>query len=161
MSKSINQWFSEYGESHQNPINKRFHFICVPTIFFSLVGLLYLVSLDFISPNINSGQNIFFNLAGLVIILIFIFYIRLSVSIAVGMFIVSIISVWLNYLIDASGIIPLWQFSVVVFILAWIGQFYGHKVEGKKPSFFKDLQFLLIGPAWVLSFIYKKIGIKY
>ena len=48
-----------------------------------------------------------------------------------------------------------------IFIGSWIGQFIGHKIEGKKPSFFEDLQFLLIGPAWLLSFIYKKIGIKY
>ena len=34
-------------------------------------------------------------------------------------------------------------------MIAWIGQFIGHKIEGAKPSFFEDLQFLLIGPAWV------------
>ena len=56
---------------------------------------------------------------------------------------------------------PLWIFSVIIFVIAWIGQFIGHKIEGKKPSFIEDLQFLLIGPAWLLSFIYKKIGIKY
>jgi len=161
MSKTINQWFAEYGESHQNPVNKRFHFICVPTIFFSLIGLLYLVPLKFISTNLNSGQNIFYNLAGIVILLTFIFYVRLSFAVAFGMLTVSVLSLWLNHLIDASGVIPLWQFSVVIFVLAWIGQFYGHKIEGKKPSFFKDLQFLLIGPAWVLSFIYRKFGIKY
>ena len=47
-----------------------------------------------------------------------------------------------------------------IFIIAWIGQFIGHKIEGKKPAFFKDLQFLLIGPLWLLSFIYKKLNIK-
>ncbi len=161
MKKTINQWFSEYGESHQNPINKRIHFICVPTIFFSLIGLLYLVPLTFLSTGNNGGQSIFFNLAALTIILIFIFYIRLSFSIAVGMLIVSVISLWLNHLIYTSGIISLWLFSVIIFVLAWIGQFYGHKVEGKKPSFFKDLQFLLIGPAWILSFVFKKLGIKF
>ena len=45
--------------------------------------------------------------------------------------------------------------------LAWIVQFYGHKIEGKKPSFLKDIQFLMIGPAWLMHFIYKKIGIAY
>jgi uncharacterized membrane protein YGL010W len=42
-----------------------------------------------------------------------------------------------------------------------VGQFIGHKIEGKKPSFFKDILFLLIGPLWLLSFIYKKVGISY
>ena len=60
-----------------------------------------------------------------------------------------------------AGYPPLWQSSVVVFVLAWLGQFYGHRVEGQKPSFFEDLQYLMIGPAWLMSFIYNKLGIKY
>lgn len=160
MSKTIDQWFSEYAESHQNKTNKRIHFICVPTIFFSIIGLLSLVPITSLTRDINSDYSFFINLASLVIILIFIFYIRLSLSIAIGMLLVSIISLWLNFLIYSSGIIPLWLFSVIIFVLAWIGQFYGHNVEGKKPSFFKDLQFLLIGPAWILSFVYKRLGIK-
>ena len=43
----------------------------------------------------------------------------------------------------------------MVFVLAWIGQFIGHLIEGKRPSFFKDLQFLLIGPAWLMAFVYR------
>ncbi|PJA99884.1 MAG: hypothetical protein CO128_02060 [Ignavibacteriales bacterium CG_4_9_14_3_um_filter_30_11] len=160
MSKTINQWFEEYGESHQNLTNKLFHFVCVPTIFFSLIGLLSLVSLPtMLGINIKTN-SVFFSLASLIIILSFIFYLRLSFSIAIGMLFVSLISLWLNYLIFKMDIIPLWLFSVIIFALAWVGQFYGHNIEGKKPSFFKDLQFLLIGPAWILSFIYKKIGIK-
>jgi uncharacterized membrane protein YGL010W len=69
-------------------------------------------------------------------------------------------------LIAANAIVrldvaPLWLVSLVIFAVAWIGQFYGHKVEGKKPSFFKDIQFLLIGPAWLMHFVYKKLGIPY
>ena len=161
MSKSIDQWFSEYAESHQNKTNKRIHFICVPTIFFSIIGLLSLVPVTSLTRDINSDYIFFINLASPVIILIFIFYIRLSLSIAIGMLLVSIISLWLNFLIYSSGIIPLWLFSVIIFVLAWIGQFYGHNLEGKKPSFFKDLQFLLIGPAWILSFVYKRLENKY
>lgn len=160
MNKTIDQWFLEYGESHQNKTNKRIHFICVPTIFFSIIGLLSYVSITSLSKDFNSEYSFFISLASLVIILIFIFYIRLSFSIAIGMLLVSIFSLLLNFLIYSSGIIPLWLFSVIIFVLAWIGQFYGHNVEGKKPSFFKDLQFLLIGPAWILGFVYKKLGIK-
>ena len=161
MSKTIDQWFLEYAESHRSKTNKRIHFICVPAIFFSIIGLLSLVPIISLTPDINSDYSFFINLASLVIILIFIFYIRLSFSIAIGMLFVSIISLCLNFLIYSSGIIPLWLFSVVIFVLAWIGQFYGHNVEGKKPSFFQDLQFLLIGPAWILSFVYKRLEIKY
>ena len=49
---------------------------------------------------------------------------------------------------------------IVAFVLAWIAQFIGHEIEGKKPKFIEDIQFLLIGPAWLLSFIYKKLNIS-
>jgi uncharacterized membrane protein YGL010W len=51
--------------------------------------------------------------------------------------------------------------SVSVFVIAWIGQFVGHKIEGKKPSFFDDLRFLLIGPLFVLGFLYRRLHIAY
>ena len=61
---------------------------------------------------------------------------------------------WIE-IIDPS----IWKLSMLIFIFACIGQFIGHKIEGQKPSFFEDIQFLLIGPAWLLSFIYKKLGV--
>jgi uncharacterized membrane protein YGL010W len=64
-------------------------------------------------------------------------------------------------LISLVDVAPLWLVCVIIFVVAWIGQFYGHKVEGKKPSFLKDIQFLLIGPAWLMHFIYRKLGIPY
>ena len=57
--------------------------------------------------------------------------------------------------------LPLVQVCLAVFVLAWAGQFVGHKIEGKKPSFLKDLQFLLVGPMWLMHFIYRKLGIAY
>jgi uncharacterized membrane protein YGL010W len=64
---------------------------------------------------------------------------------------------YLSSTVDVS----LWIIALVIFVAAWAGQFYGHKVEGKKPSFLKDLQFLLIGPAWLMHFLFEKWGIKY
>jgi uncharacterized membrane protein YGL010W len=66
-----------------------------------------------------------------------------------------------NYYLAKADIAPLWLISILIFAVAWIGQFIGHNIEGKKPSFLKDLQFLLIGPMWLLSFIYKKLNIAY
>jgi uncharacterized membrane protein YGL010W len=64
------------------------------------------------------------------------------------------------YGIARTGL-AVWKVSIVVFVIAWIGQFIGHSIEGKRPSFFKDLQFLLIGPLWLLSFVYRRLGIRY
>ena len=75
------------------------------------------------------------------------------------MLVFSLVCIGLCYEITQITAIPLWAICIGIFVLAWIGQFYGHNIEGKKPSFLKDLQYLMIGPAWLMSFVYKKLGI--
>jgi uncharacterized membrane protein YGL010W len=152
--KTLNQWFEEYAVSHQNPKNKAIHYICVPAIFFSIVGLIMSIPSDFISNLFQLNLPIIENWAFVVLVFVMIFYIRLSVAMAFKIAIFSAICLVLNYYI--GQVVPLWIFSIGVFVIAWIGQFYGHNIEGKKPSFIKDLQFLLIGPAWVVENIFSK-----
>ena len=154
--RTINQWLDEYGESHRNETNKLIHWICVPAIFFSITGLLYCIKLPL---RITSSLQL--NVAMLVLLLTTIYYLTLSLSIGIGMLLFGFFCAALCYVIEIFIQIPLWKACIIIFIAAWIGQFYGHKVERKKPSFFKDIQFLLIGPMWLMSFVYKKIGLRY
>ena len=153
--RTAEQWLSEYGESHRNETNKLIHWICVPLIFFSIVGLLYTIKL----PWLIGGYTV--NVAVIALILVAIYYLRLSLSLGIAMILFIMICLSLCYFIENNTSLQLWMISVVIFVLAWIGQFYGHKVEGKKPSFLKDLQFLLIGPMWLMSFLFKRSGINY
>lgn len=151
LDKNIDQWLSEYGESHQNRTNKLIHWVCVPIILWCVLALLWHLSL---------GPNPWLNGASLLIVISILFYARLSITLMLGMAVISGFSIWLIMTYQASDLaLPLWAFALILFVLAWIGQFVGHKIEGKKPSFFKDVQFLLIGPAWLLSFVYRKVGI--
>ena len=159
--RTIDEWISEYGESHKNSTNKMIHWICVPLIMLSLLALIEIIPFPLYTIELFTikGQSIYLNWTTLFLIFAVIFYIRLSLSIAIGMLLVAVSMLysitWIK-IYDPS----VWKLSLVIFVLAWIGQFIGHKIEGKKPSFFEDLQFLLIGPAWLLSFIYNKLGIK-
>ncbi len=150
--KTLNTWFSEYAESHRNETNKTIHYICVPAIFFSIVGLIMSIPSGLLTE-LAGGSFIVGNWATVALILVLIFYFRLSVSMGFKMLIFSILCIVGNYYI--STVAPLWLVSLIIFALAWIGQFYGHKIEGKKPSFLKDIQFLFIGPAWVIDKVFK------
>lgn len=150
---TIHEWLLEYGESHTNKRNKAIHWICVPAIFFSIAGLLYAIKLPFTVFHVQA------NVAMLVILLITMYYFHLSRTLWIGLLLFGCACLYGCYLIENNSSIPLWTVCISIFVLAWIGQFYGHKVEGKKPSFFKDIQFLMIGPAWLMSFVYKKMGI--
>lgn len=147
--KSIKQWFDEYAESHQNKTNQQIHFICVPVIFFSIVGMFMSIPSKSISSTLNIHNPFIENWAALVLLILLIFYIKLSFNIFVKMLTFSIVCLVGNFFL--GELVPLLPTSIILFVVAWIGQFYGHKLEGKKPSFFKDLQFLLIGPAWVFE----------
>ena len=155
--KNIYNWLDAYGESHQNPTNKKIHWVCVPLIMLTLLGLLSLIKLPL------SIINISINFSHVLLVVALLFYLRLSISISFGMIIISFITLFIINRLEIifPDINQLLCLYISIFILSWIGQFIGHKIEGKKPSFFEDIQFLLIGPAWLLSFIYNKIGIKY
>lgn len=158
--KPIQTWFDEYAESHQNPTNKLFHWLCIPLIVFSLLGLLAAIPSDFLKDLFPDSWGNYVHFGTLLLIASLLFYIRLSIPMAIGMLLFSILCLQGIFWIEKLDY-PLWLLSLIIFVLAWIGQFIGHKIEGKKPSFLKDLQFLMIGPAWLLGFIYKKLGIAY
>lgn len=153
MGRTINQWLSEYGESHQNPVNKLVHWICVPTIMFSLMGLLSCIPVPGHLPW-------YCNWASLALVLALLFYLRLSLAMFLGFCLVSVGILAGIRLVQVLHFPQLLLYSGL-FVAAWLGQFWGHHVEGKKPSFFKDLQFLLIGPAWLMHFVFEKAGIRY
>lgn len=142
--KTLEQWFLEYGESHQNRQNQIIHKFCVPLIFFSVIGFLLLIPYA-VGP-LRVGE--------IVILVALAWYLSLGLR----AFFVMLVEVGICYSL-LTALIPellAWQPLAIIFVLAWIGQFIGHKIEGKKPSFFKDLQFLLIGPLWVIKPVFKK-----
>lgn len=155
-TRSIQSWFNEYGESHRDHTNKLIHWVCVPTIYFCVIGLLASIP----PPSLPAmGPYPWAWIASALVV--FVFYFPRSLPLGIGMAICSYLCMQLVELIDARSAWPLWAVCTFLFALAWIGQFIGHRIEGKKPSFLKDLQFLLIGPAWLLGSIYRRLGISY
>ena len=155
----LDQLLNEYSESHKNSTNKIIHWIAVPSIVFSLLGLIWAIPMpEFMKP------YPYFNIASIVIAFALYYYWRLSAILAFTMiFIIGIFSffiVQLEYL-ERDGGPALWLVCTIIFVVAWVFQFIGHKTEGKKPSFFKDLQFLLIGPIWLLHFVFKSLNLPY
>ncbi len=147
--RTAQDWLDAYGESHQNPINKTIHWICIPWIMISLLGLLAAIPSPFDNPWLNWGTGL--------IAFAIVYYAMLSVPLAIGMVLVGSAMIGITMVLPE----PIWLTSLIIFVVAWIGQFIGHKIEGKKPSFFEDLQFLLIGPMWLLAAIYRRIGLSY
>jgi uncharacterized membrane protein YGL010W len=158
--RKIDQLLAEYGESHQNSTNKTIHWICVPLIFLSVVGLIASLPSSMVQ-SVLGENNPYANWAAIALILVLIYYVSLSIPLSIGMMLFGALCLFIVNFIAQADIAPLWVVSLVIFFVAWVGQFYGHKVEGKKPSFLKDIQFLLIGPAWLMHFIYKRVGIPY
>ncbi|WP_324671136.1 DUF962 domain-containing protein [Hymenobacter sp. GOD-10R] len=154
---SLPSLLAEYGESHQNPTNKRVHWICVPLIMFSILGLLWSIPV----PDFMRAAGPWVNWATLVMALAVLYYLRLSPRLALGMVLIWAVMAMGLRVVEASAPLPLWVVCLLIFVLAWVGQFWGHKIEGKKPSFLKDLQFLLIGPVWLLHFVYERLGWRY
>jgi uncharacterized membrane protein YGL010W len=141
--RTIDTLLEQYSDSHRNPTNELIHFVCVPVIVFSLLGMLW--AINPLVALIAAEAAVWY-------------YLRLSKSFALGMFIMSLAMLGILLAMPAVTVLPV---SIALFVVAWIGQFIGHKIEGKKPSFFEDLRFLLIGPLFVLSFLYRRLHLAY
>jgi uncharacterized membrane protein YGL010W len=158
----IDVLFDQYSSSHQNPTNKIIHWICVPLIVFSIIGLVSAIPFPYLG--FLGKYNMYINWFSLLMAACIYYYLKLSPILSYLMlFFFGICYFFVIQLeqIEKSGGLTLWQSSLIIFVLAWIGQFIGHKIEGKKPSFFNDLKFLLIGPMWLMHFILKKLKIRY
>jgi uncharacterized membrane protein YGL010W len=147
--KSLQDWLEDYGESHKNKTNILIHKICVPLIFMSIYFMLFQINLPMSEENI-----LYLNWANAVYALALVFYFRLNIKVGLGFlvvgFVLGIISCFLWKFMFMKSSRAMFRYSFILFVFAWIGQFIGHHIEGKKPSFIKDLQFLLIGPIWVV-----------
>ncbi len=154
--RAVKSWFEEYGESHRSAVNKSIHWICVPLIMISLIGLLWSVPVPIrwtrVSPLLNWGV--------LFLVSVLVYYYRLNWRLAIGMSVVDFVTVAIVYGIGQVTR-SVWQLSLLVFAAAWAGQFIGHRIEGRKPTFFRDIQFLLIGPLWLLASLYQRMGLSY
>ena len=133
MKKSADQWLIQYSTAHQHPTNRRIHAIAVPMIFWCIVALF----------------ATFPPFALILLFPAFVFYFRLGNKYGLMMVVATGFCLMTAYAMIIRGL-PVHHIAVALFILAWIAQFYGHKVEGQRPSFLEDLLFLLIGPLWTL-----------
>jgi uncharacterized membrane protein YGL010W len=158
--KSIDTWLQEYGESHKNATNKVIHWVCVPLIFFSVIALLAAIPTPSLKNYFGPEWARYMHYGTLVLALGLLFYLRLSIPMFLGITLFGVACLRGIIYLEMLNF-PLWGSSLIIFAAAWIGQFIGHSIEGKKPSFLKDIQFLLIGPAWLMAFIFKRVGIKY
>ena len=150
--RRIDRWFAHYSDDHRNATNQRIHLFAVPLILWSVVALLWCIP----SPGTWFRAGFW---AGIAMFAAWMFYYRASRKLGVGMLVVFVALGWLTrWLHDGVGTTNLLWLAVAVFVVAWIGQFVGHKIEGRKPSFLTDLTYLLIGPAWVLAKLYRKLG---
>ena len=140
--RRVDELLLRYGEFHRNPSNKAIHWVCVPLIVWSVLGMVWAVSPVAAAIAIAAAMA---------------FYVRLSVPLALGMLATIAVMVAALALLGTRVLVV----SIIVFVAAWIGQFVGHLIEGRKPAFLEDVRSLLVGPVWLLVDVYRKLGIRY
>jgi uncharacterized membrane protein YGL010W len=153
--RSVHEWFGNYSQDHRHPTNRLIHWICVPLILWSVIAAIWVIPV----PQ-SIGRPGFW--AGMAMVAAFAFYWKMSKPIGLAMLIVFVVlGLFTEWLYRTLGPGDLLWLALGVFVLAWIGQFIGHVIEGARPSFFTDLAYLLIGPAWLAGKAMRRFKIGY
>ncbi len=154
-TRPIDRWFASYSGDHRNRTNQLIHVIAVPAILWSVIALLWCIP----APGTWFRAGFW---AGVAMFAAWMFYYNGSRKLAIGMLAVFVLMGWATRELHAAlGTAGLAWLALGVFVVAWIGQFVGHRIEGRKPSFLTDLTYLLIGPAWIMAKLYRKFGWRY
>jgi uncharacterized membrane protein YGL010W len=153
--REVDRWLGNYSQDHRSPTNILIHWICVPLILWTVVALLWVAPVPawLGRPGFWAGVAMFAALT---------FYLRLSRALGLAMFVAFVVlGLITEGLYRWLGPPNLMWLAVAIFVAAWIAQFVGHQVEGKRPSFLTDLAYLLIGPAWIVAKIMRRMHIAY
>jgi len=152
--REVDRWLGNYSEDHRNATNILIHWICVPLILWTVIALLWTVPV----PTAIGRPGLW---AGVAMFAAMMFYLRLSRTLAFGMLAAFVLlGLLTEALYRALGVQLMWL-AIAVFVVAWVAQFIGHHIEGRRPAFFRDLAYLLIGPAWIVAKILRKLGVAY
>lgn len=151
--RTLDDWFAGYSQDHRNPHNQVIHWICVPAILWAVMAALWIIPVP-----ASIGRPGFW--CGMAMIGAFAFYWRRSKPIGLAMLVVFVaFGLFTEWLLRGIGPERLLWTAAGVFVIAWIGQFIGHVIEGARPSFLTDLAYLLIGPAWLADKLMRRLQI--
>ena len=141
--RKLDRLLAHYAESHRHPVNELIHVIAIPVIMVSIVGLLFVLH-PWVAYAFVGASLVYYALLHSPVLL-------------------AIMAAWTVLLIGiATAMGPnALAISLTLFVVGWIFQFIGHKIEGRKPTFFEDLQYLWIGPLFVMTLALRKLGVRW
>jgi uncharacterized membrane protein YGL010W len=152
--RSMRNWLDSYSHDHQHPANQLLHWICVPLIVWSAIAMPWTIPVP--EAWFRPGSW-----AVLAIVLAFTWYWKHSRRLGAALLVVlTIFALSCYWAFQQFGPTILLRTGIGVFVVAWIGQFIGHLMEGRRPSFFTDLAYLLIGPAWLMDKLLYRLGFR-
>lgn len=153
--RAVDRLLGNYAEDHRHPTNQLIHWICVPPIVWTVIAALWTIP---IAPQIGRPGS----WAGLAMAAAVAWYYRLSRVLGIATLLLFVAYGAITELAyGALGPRGLLAVAASVFVVAWIGQFVGHQIEGRRPSFLTDLKYLLVGPIFLVGKVLRKLGIAY
>lgn len=146
MTRKLASYFTDYAEYHSTSGNVACHYVGIPLIVVSLIGLASLVTFGNSSFEASLIRP---DLGFVVVLLAMSYYIYLDWKIAISFFIVLMGC----YFIGRALPLPV---LIGMQVVGWPVQYIGHlHYEKNSPAFYKNLAHTLIGPLWIFA---KAIG---
>jgi len=142
-----------YAASHQHPFNVFVHMIGIPTIMLGVLIPLTWVTIEF--------SNFSFNLAHVLIVAFFVFYLTLDLLFAVVFLVAAFLLEMLAARLGAYSGNTGWIIAAVAFFGGYAAQFVGHAVEKSMPVLVKHpIQANLAAPFFTVVELFSIFGLR-
>ncbi len=149
-------WLERYGAHRENLAAPGIYWLSVPLVVLGTVGLLWSLPVppEFleISPLLNWGSA--FLMAATV------YYFILSLALAIGLLPlimgIAVFEMWL-----AQSDYSMLRVSASFVVAGLLGIGFAQRNKRSLAAIVEDLQTIMLGPVWLLSIIYRRLGIPY
>jgi len=153
---TLDDWADRYGQLHPEGACSAAAWLSITVLVASLLGLLG--SLPVPAP--LQAQQLVINWATMLLMAAFVYYCMLSLRIAVAGLVYLAAAATPGIWLELRGL-PVWPLALGTFIPAFVWQLEMTRRATGRVRVLRNLQYLMLGPVWLLRAVFRRAGLAY
>jgi uncharacterized membrane protein YGL010W len=151
--KSVSQVLGGYAAYHRHPLNRMTHYFGIPLIVFSMLLILTIPSFTIADVSITA--------ADILMAIVIAWYLKLDtlLGLLALSFLLPMLLVAEEISSSLNSTVLNWLFAFT-FIIGWILQLLGHRIEKRRPALVDNFMQIFSAPLFIVSELVFSLGMR-